>query len=95
VSDPAAPAPQADEPVADRDPFAPVETSPRFATPLALVGFALALLAVVSRLEFVAGPLGMAFGLVAHVKGSRLGMPAAVAAALAMIVGMSVTMFLR
>jgi hypothetical protein len=92
VSDPAShPGPDPEV----RDPFAPVEASPRFATPLAVVAFLLAVLAVVSRLEFVAGPLGMALGLIAHVKGSRLGMPAAVAAGIAMIVGMSVTFWLR
>jgi hypothetical protein len=79
----------------EHDPFAPVQASPRFATPLALVGFALAVVAVVGRLEAIAGPLGMAVGLVAHVKGSRLGMPAAIAAGMAMIVGMSVTLYLR
>jgi hypothetical protein len=78
-----------------RDPFAPIAASPRFATPLAVVGFLLAVLAVVSRLEFIAGPLGMAVGVVSHVKGSRLGMPAAIAAGIAMIVGMSVTFWLR
>jgi hypothetical protein len=77
------------------DPYAPVEASPRFATPLAVVGFALAVVAALSGLEVVAGPLGMAFGLVAHVKGSRLGMPAAVAAGIGMIVGMTVTSWLR
>lgn len=77
------------------DPFAPVEASPRFATPLAFVAFALALLAAVSGLHVVAGPVGMAVGLVAHVKGSRLGMPAAFAAGIGMIIGMSITSLLR
>jgi hypothetical protein len=77
------------------DPFAPVEASPRFATPLAVGAFVLAVIAALSGLEVVAGPLGMAVGLIAHVKGSRFGMPAAVAAGLGMIVGMSVTNWLR
>lgn len=77
------------------DPFAPIEASPRFATPLAVAALVLAVLAVVARLEAIAGPLGMALGLISHVKGSRLGMPAAVAAGLAMIVGMSITLYLR
>jgi CBS-domain-containing membrane protein len=77
------------------DPFAPVDASPRFATAFAVAGFALALVAIVSRLEVLAGPLGMAAGLVAHVKGSRLGMPAAIVAGVAMIVGMSVAFWLR
>jgi hypothetical protein len=77
------------------DPFAPVEASPRFATPLAVAALLLAVVAALSGLEVVAGPLGMAVGLIAHVKGSRLGMPAAVAAGIGMIVGMSVTNWLR
>jgi hypothetical protein len=86
-----------DEHLADdeRDPFAPVVASPRLATPLALVAFALAIAAAFGRMEMVAGPLGMAVGLIAHVKGSRLGLPAAVVAGLAMIVGMAITMTLR
>jgi hypothetical protein len=79
----------------ERDPFAPIQASPRFATPLALVAFALALVAVVGRLEAIAGPVGMAVGLIAHVKGSRLGMPAAITAGVATIVGMSITLYLR
>jgi hypothetical protein len=79
----------------ERDPFAPIDASPRFATPLALVAFALAVFAIVGRLEAIAGPVGMAVGLIAHVKGSRLGMPAAIAAGIATIVGMSITLYLR
>ena len=79
----------------ERDPFAPVEASPRFATPLAVLALVLAALCVVSYAEAIAGPLGMALGLIAHVKGSRLGMSAAVVAGIAMIVGMSITFFLR
>lgn len=77
------------------DPFAPIEASPRFATPLAVIGFGLALAALVLRLEVVAGPLGMAVGLIAHVKGSRLGIPAAIASGVAMIAGMAISMYLR
>lgn len=77
------------------DPFAPIEASPRFARPLALIGVLLGLAAIVTGLAALAGPLGMAFGLVAHVKGSRLGMPAAIFAAVGMIIGMSITLFLR
>lgn len=79
----------------ERDPFAPIEASPRFATPLAVAALALAALAILTNLEVVAGPLGMAAGLVAHVKGSRLGMPAAIVAGVAMVIGMAVTMYLR
>lgn len=79
----------------ERDPFAPLEASPRFATPLAVLALVLAVLCVVSYAEAVAGPLGMALGLIAHVKGSRLGMPAAVIAGVALVVGMAITFFLR
>ena len=79
----------------DRDPFAPVPVSPRFATPLAVVAIVLALVAALTGLAAVAGPLGMAVGLVAHLKGSRLGMPAAVLAGIGMVAGMAIAMWLR
>jgi hypothetical protein len=78
-----------------RDPFAPVETSPRFATPLAVLALLLAAASLVTGLAALTGPVGMAVGIVAHLKGSRLGMPAAVAAGLAMIVGFTVALYLR
>jgi hypothetical protein len=81
--------------VASPDPFAPVEASPRFATPLAVIGFVLAGLSVFGGAAALTGPLGMGFGVVAHVKGSRLGMPAAVASGVGMIVGFAVLMYLR
>ena len=84
-----------DDATSQRDPFAPIAASPRFATPLAAVGFVFAAAAFFLRLEAIAGPLGMAFGLVAHVKGSRWGLPAAVASGIAMIAGMTVTLYLR
>lgn len=77
------------------DPFAPVEASPRLATPLAWLGLVLGLVAALPSLAVIAGPLGIGVGLIAHVKGSRLGMPAAVVAAIGMIVGMSLLMYLR
>jgi hypothetical protein len=79
----------------ERDPFAPLDASPRFATPLAVLAFVCAIAALVTGLAPLFGPLGMAFGLVAHVKGSRLGLPAAVAAGVLMIVGMAVIQYLR
>lgn len=79
----------------EHDPFAPIEASPRFATPLAVLGILLGLAAPVTGLAVILGPLGMAVGLVAHVKGSRLGMPAAIVAAIGMIVGMTITLYLR
>lgn len=79
----------------ERDPFAPIQASPRFATPLAVVAILLAIASVVLRIEAIAGPIGMAVGLIAHVKGSRLGLPAAILAGVGMIVGMSLTLYLR
>lgn len=84
-----------DDATSERDPFAPLAASPRFATPLAAVGFVFAAVAFFLRLEAIAGPLGMAVGLIAHVKGSRWGIPAAVASGIAMIAGMAVTLYLR
>lgn len=83
------------EPSAERDPFAPIDASPRFATPLAIIALVLAVVAVVGRIEAIAGPVGMAIGLIAHVKGSRLGLPAAIVAGVAMIIGMTLTLYLR
>jgi hypothetical protein len=79
----------------DRDPFAPVQASPRFATPLAIIAIVLAVAAASTGTEAIAGPLGMALGVIAHVKGSRLGMPAAILAAIGMVIGLSITMLLR
>jgi hypothetical protein len=80
---------------AERDPFAPIEASPRGAGLLVLVAAALGLSAMLGGLSPVTGPLGMLVGLVAHVKGHRFGMPVTVAAGLMMIVGMSFTLYLR
>ncbi len=79
----------------DGDPFAPVRASPRFATPLALLAVVLGVVAALGGLSPVAGPVGMASGLIAHVKGSRLGMPATVVAAVGMIIGMTFALYLR
>ena len=78
----------------ERDPFAPIEASPRFAHPLAVLGIVFGLIAAFN-LVIVAGPIGMALGLVAHVKGSRLGIPASGVAAVGMIAGMAVVFYLR
>ncbi len=74
-----------------RDPFAPVEASPRGATPLAVLAVLAAVAAALMGVEAVAGPVGMALGLIAHVKGSRLGLPATALAAVGMVVGMATT----
>jgi hypothetical protein len=77
------------------DPFAPIHASPRFATGYAVIAGLLGVVSVVGLAAPFAGPLGMGFGLVSHVKGSRYGMPAAVFAGIAMIVGMSIAMYLK
>lgn len=62
--------------------------SPRGARALTVVAFALAVLALV-ELPMVLGPLGMACGLIAHVKGDRAGFAAAVVAAVTTVVGLT------
>jgi hypothetical protein len=80
---------------AERDPFAAIEASPRFATPIAVLAIVLGVAAALTGTAAIAGPVGMAAGLVAHVKGSRLGMPATFVAAFGMIAGMAITFYLR
>lgn len=78
-----------------RDPFTVPQASPRFANPLAAIGFAVALLTLVTGLSPLTGPIGMGIGLVAHLKGSRWGIPAAFASGAAMIAAMAFSMYLR
>lgn len=84
-----------DDTVDEVDPFAPVEASGRFATPLAILAALLGVASVFTGLAPVAGPVGMGLGLIAHVKGSRFGLPATAIAAVGMIVGMALVMYLR
>ena len=83
----------ADEPAGDL--FAAPQASPRFATPLALLAFVFAALTLVTGLAPVMGPVGMGIGLIAHLKGSRLGVAAAVTCGAAMIAAMAFSMYLR
>ena len=72
------------------------DVSPRGALALTVVAWILAAAALLpTGLSLVLGPLGMGCGLVAHLKGRRAGFAAAVAAAVATIVGLSVQSFLR
>jgi hypothetical protein len=80
---------------AERDPFAPITASPRGAGVLVIFAAVLALAAAFGGAAPIAGPAAMLVGLVAHVKGHRFGMPVTVAAGIAMIVGMSFTLYLR
>jgi hypothetical protein len=78
-----------------RDPFAPIEASPRGAGLLVGLAAVLAVAALLGGLSPITGPLGMLVGLVAHVKGHRYGMHVTVAAGLMMIAGMSISLYLR
>lgn len=80
---------------AGRNAFDDVDASPRFATSLAIVACLLGAVSVIGLVAPITGPVGMAAGLVAHVKGSRLGMPSAVVAGVGMIIGMTVLLYLR
>lgn len=71
-----------------------VRIPPRFATAWAVVGFACAVGAVLV-VPLVTGALGMAAGSIAHLKGSRWGMPAAIASGIGLIVGMANHFLLR
>lgn len=79
----------------DDNPFASPQASPRFATPLAILGFVLAFVTLLTGLAPLIGPTGMAVGLIAHLKGSRLGLPATFASAAALILAMAFGMYLR
>lgn len=77
------------------DPFALPQASPRFATPLAVFAWLLAAVTLLTGLAPITGPVGMAVGLIAHVKGSRLGLPATIACGAALILAMAFSMYLR
>lgn len=77
------------------DPFAPIVASPRGAGVLVGIAAVLAAVAAFGGASPIAGPAAMLVGLVAHVKGHRFGMPVTVVAGIAMIVGMSFTLYLR
>lgn len=70
-----------------RDPFEGPDASPAYRRPLAIAGFVLGVVAVF-LLPVVTGVVGMVCGLSAHVKGDRLGFPAAFVAGIGMILGM-------
>lgn len=76
-----------------RDPFATPDASPAFRRPLAVAGFVLGATALLVVPPLV-GAVAMVCGLVSHVKGDRLGFPAAVAGGLGMVVGMALEFFI-
>lgn len=87
--------PGADLVGSERDPFAAIEASPRGRGVLVVLALLSAVAAAITGLAPIAGPVGMALGLIAHVKGSRFGVPAAVLAGVGMILGFTVTFLLR
>lgn len=80
---------------AERDPFAPIEASPRGAALLVAFAAVLGVAALLGGLSPITGPIGMFVGLIAHVKGHRYGMPVTIAVGLMMIAGMSIALYLR
>jgi hypothetical protein len=85
--------PTRDVPVDPLDEAPP--TSPRGSLALTVVAFVLGALAFLpTGLSFLVGPVGMACGLIAHLKGRRAGFGAAVVAAVGTVVGLSLRTFL-
>lgn len=80
---------------AERDPFAPIEASPRGSALLVALAAVLGVAALLGGLSPITGPIGMFVGLIAHVKGHRYGMPVTIAVGLMMIAGMSIALYLR
>lgn len=82
------------DPYADPLDDAPPVT-PRGSLVLTVIAWVLAVAALLpTGLSFLLGPVGMACGLVAHLKGRRAGFVAACAAALATVLGLSLQAFL-
>lgn len=78
----------------ERDPFAPVDIPTRGATVYVVLAFLAAFAALWNVLPIFTGPVGMALGLVAHLKQHRLGFPAAVVAGIATLVGLALQLLL-
>lgn len=74
------------------DPFATPDVPPTYRRPLAIAAF---VCAVTAPWLVVTGVLGMVLGSVAHLKGDRLGMPAAVLSGITTIVAMALLFFGR
>jgi hypothetical protein len=80
-------------PVSESDGDVP-DIPTRYSTAWAVLGFACAAAALVI-VPLVTGAVGMAAGSIAHLKGSRLGMPAAIASGIGLIAGMANHFLLR
>ena len=76
----------------DRDALPEIPTT--FATAWAVAGFVCAVAALLF-LPFVVGAIGMVAGTIAHLKRSRLGMPAAIASGITLILGTANEFLLR
>lgn len=80
-----------------RDPLddAPAVT-PRGSLALTVVAWVLAVVALLpTGLSLLVGPVGMACGLIAHLKGRRAGFVAAAACAFTTVIGLSLQSFLE
>lgn len=72
------------------------DVGPRGSLALTIAAWVLAAAAVLpTGLSFLFGPLGMACGLLAHLKGRRAGFVATSVAAVATVIGLSLQFFLR
>ena len=78
--------------MSDHDPFVTPDIPPTARRPLALAAF---VCAAAAPWLFLLGVVGMVLGSVAHLKGDRLGMPAAVASGLTTVLGMALVFFVR
>ena len=78
----------------DEDHDALPEVPTAFATAWAVAGFVCAAVALVF-LPFLVGAAGMVAGTIAHLKQSRLGMPAAIASGITLILGTANEFLLR
>jgi len=74
-----------------RDPFADPELSPRGARALSVIGAVLAVVALF-QVSILFGPVAMAAGLIAHLKGDRWGFKVAILAGVTTIIGMSIAL---
>lgn len=74
----------------DVDPFAPVDVPPTGRGALVVVSGVASLVALWAVWPILTGPIGMVTGTLAHLKGHRYGLPAAVLAGIATVVGLAI-----
>lgn len=78
----------------EHDPFAPIDVPTRGGVVFVFLAFVAAAAAVWNILPLVTGPLGMILGLIGHLKQHRWGFAAAVVAAVATFVGVSLQLLI-